>query len=280
MAASVLNECASVAPRASVRALRVLSPDGGSAALQAMTSTSYGRIWDADVVEAVQKIADWTGGKFHNPKAYPRLGGGEPVPSGLYASDRDVFMFLVDGGSVFDVGPRAKMSRGFFAWNSEVGSRAFGLKAFMFNHVCGNHIVWGATQVAQLRIVHAGNAPARFVAEAVPALRDYTSADPNLDAVAQAQKLALKALPLPGYNSASDSDAVLKKALGNKFNLTGSEIEEAVRCAAAEERREFGELTVWDFVQGLTASARDYEFVDARVDLESRAGRMLDALKQ
>lgn len=40
---------------------------GESSTLQAVTSPTYGRIWDADVTDAVQRIVERTNGKFYNP---------------------------------------------------------------------------------------------------------------------------------------------------------------------------------------------------------------------
>src|SRR5262245_4320101 len=66
--------------------------------LRCATSTSYGRIWDIDVVNMVQQVIEATGKQFENPLVW----GGKR--GGLYASDRDVFMFFVDGGSIVDGG--------------------------------------------------------------------------------------------------------------------------------------------------------------------------------
>lgn len=159
--------------------------------LQAVTSTTYGRIWDADVVDAVGRIQERTNGRFYNPKAYAIDGSGQTVPSGLYASDRDVFIFMIDGGSLLDAGPRAQLNRGFITWNSEVGSRTFGLMTFLFNKVCGNHIIWGAQDVNKVVIRHTAGGPSRFDSEASPALLAYCneSAKPLEDNIKRAQKL-------------------------------------------------------------------------------------------
>ena len=229
--------------------------------LQAVTSPTYGRIWDADCVDAVQRIVDRTGGKFYNPLAYDRATGAA-VPSGLYASDRDVFMFMIDGGSRLEVGPRAKLNRGFFVWNSETGSKTFGLMTFLFNEVCGNHIVWGAQQINKLVIRHSKNGPARFDADAAPMLQHYAEASIANDE-ATITRATQKLLPI-----GDDLDSLLAP-----FKFSKGEIREAVSCAIKEE----GECrTLWDLVQGFTAYARDFDFVDARIDLEKRAGQLLN----
>jgi hypothetical protein len=46
--------------------------------------------------------------------------------SGLYASDRDVFIFLVSDENPVEIG-KARLGRGFFCWNSETGAATFSL---------------------------------------------------------------------------------------------------------------------------------------------------------
>lgn len=263
LTANCLNYGLERTEKEAVKFMTVEREDAPTNTLQAVTSATYGRIWDADVVAATQRVVERSNGRFYNPKAYV---GGTVKPSGLYASDRDVFMFLIDGGSVLDVGPRAQLNRGFFVWNSEVGARTFGLTTFLFNCVCGNHIVWGASDVHTLKIRHTSGGPGRFDSEAYPALLDYAnaSAAPIEATIKQAQ-----ARLLPVYKS---SDDLLPFTLpAAKFSR--GELRDAVAFAKSEE----GECrTVWQLVQGLTAYARGFDFVDARVDLETRAGKLLN----
>lgn len=241
--------------------------DSGANLLQAVTSTTYGRIWDADCVAAVQRIVERSNGRFHNPPAYSP-GGASPRPSGLYASDHDVFMFLIDGGSLLEAGPRAQLHRGFFCWNSETGARSFGLTTFLFNVVCGNHIVWGAQDVNKLVIRHTSGGPYRFDGEAMPTLNAYVNASvaPIEAAVRKAQELIVAPA-----GTADEVEAYLQKA--GKFSRP--EMREAHATAVREE----GEAkTLWQVVQGLSAYARGFDYVDARVDLETRAGKLLNAV--
>lgn len=247
--------------------MTVVPPDdNGLNTLQAVTSTTYGRIWDADVVKSAVRIRDGSNGKFHNPLAYSPTTG-KPVPSGLYASDRDVFIFMVDGGSLLDAGPRAQLNRGFFMWNSETGKRTFGLTTFLFNIVCGNHIVWGAQDINDVRIIHRSGAPARFDTEAMPGLLAYANAssDPEITAIKKAQNYLL---PAPGR------EEVIAWLQARKF--TKAEAGETYATALKEE----GDCrTLWHCVQGATAYARGFDFVDAKVEMETKAGNLLELVK-
>lgn len=260
-----LNHGLKANPERNTLKFMTIAPEAGNdelATLQAVTSPTYGRIWDADCVDAVARIRERSGGKFHNPLAYV---GGEQRPSGLYASDHDVFMFMIDRGSLLEAGPRAKLNRGFIVWNSETGAKTFGLMTFLFNVVCGNHIIWGAQDVNKLVIRHTSGGPGRFDSQAEPALRAYCEASekPVLDTIRKAQDYLL---PTPDK---------LGDFAGKFGKFTKSELTEGVRFAKSEE----GECrTLWQLVQGLTAYARGFEYVDTRLDLEKRAGGLLNSV--
>lgn len=260
-----------VAERPDVKFMTVTNPGGGNATLQAVTSTTYGRIWDADAVDAVGRIVERSGGKFHNPMAYKidtQKGNGfagitgEKEPSGLFASDRDVFMFMIDGGSLLEAGPRCQLNRGFIVWNSEVGAKVLGLMTFCFNAVCGNLIIWGASDVNTLLIRHSRNAPTRFDTEAYPALVEFSERGQNaeLETIKRAQR---KMLP----EKADDVFAMVQQ-----FRITRAEMEEAVSYA---EREEGQCASLFDLVQGGTAYARGFDYVDARLDVSKRFSNLL-----
>jgi len=157
--------------------------------LLAATGPDYGRIYDREVVEAVQQIAgsgngemrwkipgvmDWRS-HIYNPMA--------PVTKDsttLYASDRDVFIFLVDDLNPIEVGKLADgspdlMFRGFYVTNSEVGASALKLAAFYLRAVCMNRNLWGVENFEELTMRHSKYAPARFIEEARPALASFAN---------------------------------------------------------------------------------------------------------
>jgi len=171
-------------------------------------------------------------------------------------------MFMIDGGSRLEAGPRAKLNRGFFVWNSETGSKTFGLMTFLFNEVCGNHIVWGAQQINKLVIRHSKNGPCRFDSDAAPMLAQYAEASVINDQATITRAMERR---LP---KGDDLDTMLAP-----FKFTRVEINSAKEVA---EREEGGCETLWDLVQGFTAYARDFDYLDARIDLEKRAGNLLN----
>src|SRR3954467_10248104 len=84
----------------------------------------------------------------------------------FYASDRDVFVFLVDDLNPIEAGRLPDGSpdlyfRGFYAWNSEVGSRTLGIASFFLRAVCQNRTLWGVEQFEELTIRHSKYAASR-----------------------------------------------------------------------------------------------------------------------
>lgn len=242
----------------------VLGQTNGHDVARSLTSTSYGRIWDSQVVEAVERVnAD---GRWQVPAASYAASNPKRATT-LYASDRDVFMFLVDPERPIEVpGEKSPLFRGFYVWNSEVGSATFGLTTFLYRYVCDNRIIWGATDVQELRIRHTGGAPERFAYEGQRALDRYAneSTAALVEPIAKAQAFEL---PVNSNPEKGGWENWLKDR-----GFTATESKGAVQAAIAEEGQA---RSLWDIIQGVTASARSIQHTDARVELEARAGKLM-----
>ncbi|MFZ1683732.1 MAG: hypothetical protein WAU88_06325 [Candidatus Zixiibacteriota bacterium] len=224
----------------------------------AFTSPTYGRIWDSDVIESLMHALEGTG--WHVPPAHPSHGNSN---AGLYASDRDMFAFFVNDDHPVAVGD-ATLGRGFFLWNSETGAATFGLTTFLYNYVCGNHIVWGADQVSELRIVHRHRAPDRLYRDALPILNRFVEETAVSDRVRYTVERAM-AIKISGA-----AGEVLDWFSSKPFTKF-----EVVAGYQAGLNAGDDVSTVWGMVQGLTAAARTLPHTDARVNLERRAGSLL-----
>ena len=137
--------------------VKTLEADDGRIELRAVTGPDYGRIWDHELVAAVMKIAgngtgdtrwkvpgvlDWATMTYN-----PFVDIAKETTT-LYASDRDVFLFLVDDTHPIEAGRLANgdpdlFFRGFYCWNSEVGSKTLGIASFFLRAVCMNRNLWG-----------------------------------------------------------------------------------------------------------------------------------------
>jgi hypothetical protein len=151
------------------------------------------------------------------------------------------------------------MARGFFVWNSEVGSATFGIATFLFDFVCCNRIVWGAEQYGEIRIRHTSGAPDRWIHEVAPALEQY--ADGSTRNVTQAIEQA----------RAARLEDKVDDFLAKRF--TRRQVDLIKTAHIADEQRPIE--TVWDAVTGITAYARSIPWQDERVALEREAGSLL-----
>lgn len=102
----------------------------------------------------------------------------------LDASDRDVFLFLVDdiypseAGTLPDGSPDLFFLV-FYCWNSEVGAKTFGIAGFYLRAACQNRNLWGVKDF-QETIRHSKYAANRFAHEAAPALARFAESSPAL----------------------------------------------------------------------------------------------------
>lgn len=244
-----------------------------AAFLSAVTGPRYGRVWNSDILKSLMKhVGDGVSGSWRVPGIFgKRLAEVTKANTTLYASDRDMFVFLADEDRRIEVkdrrdGQPGMLSRGVFMWNSEVGAQTFGLATFLYDYVCGNRIVWGAREYRELRIRHTVSAPDRFIGEVVPAIEAYAqSSTRGLDA-------ALKAARAKSLTGGLANEDAVREFLMTRF--TKPQVGAIMAVHVVEEGRPIE--TLWDAVVGATAYAREIPFANERVEVERKAGAMLD----
>ena len=258
--------------------VKTLEVEDGRVELRAVTGPDYGRIYDHELVAAVQRIAgngtgdtrwkvpgvlDWSTGIYN-----PRVDVTKDTTT-LYASDRDVFLFLVDdlnpiaAGQLPDGSPDLYF-RGFYCWNSEVGAKTLGIASFYLRAVCQNRNLWGVEDFEEITIRHSKFAASRFAREAAPALTRFADSSPmsfvNGIKAARARIVA--------RTDDERTEFLRKRGFGK------SDTAKIIETVLTEEGRK--PESIFDFVQGITAVARDKPHQDARLDLETRAKKLLD----
>lgn len=259
--------------------MKTLETEDGRVELRAVTGPDYGRIWDHELVAAVMKIAgngtgdtrwkvpgllDWS------TMTYNPLVDITKDTTTLYASDRDVFLFLVDDLHPIEAGrlPNGDPDlffRGFYCWNSEVGSKTLGMASFYLRAVCMNRNIWGAEGFEEISIRHSKFAASRFAHEAAPALENFASSSPApFMAGIKAARERIVA------RKDEDRETFLRK---NGFSR--GETEKIIATVLQEEGHP--PASIFDFVQGITALARDKSHQDARLELEGKASKLLAA---
>jgi hypothetical protein len=261
--------------------MKTLETEDGRVELRAVTGPDYGRIWDHELVAAVMKIAgngtgdtrwkvpgllDWSTMTYNPVVDITR------DTTTLYASDRDVFLFLVDDLHPIEAGrlPNGDPDlffRGFYAWNSEVGSKTLGMASFYLRAVCMNRNIWGAEGFEEISIRHSKFAANRFAYEAAPALENFASSSP--------------APFMAGIKAARERIVARKdddrETFLRKRGFSRGETEKIIATVLEEEGRP--PESIFDFVQGITALARDKPHQDARLDLEGKAAKLLVSVR-
>ncbi|MDA9398665.1 DUF932 domain-containing protein [Bradyrhizobium sp. CCBAU 45389] len=258
--------------------VKTLEMEDGRVELRAVTGPEYGRIFDHELVAAVQRIAgngtgdtrwkipgvlDWSTGVYN-----PNVDITQDTTT-LYASDRDVFLFLVDDLNPIEAGRLRDGSpdlyfRGFYCWNSEVGAKTLGMASFYLRAVCQNRNLWGVEDFEEITIRHSKYAASRFAHEAAPALASFANSSPMpfVNGIKAAREKIV---------ARSDED---RSEFLRKRGFSKTESAKIIERVLSEEGRK--PESVFDFVQGITAVARGKTHQDARLDLESRAKKLLD----
>lgn len=236
----------------------------GSDELRAATGPRYGRIWNNDILEGMTRLfGDGRTGDWRVPGEFGVEVEITKKNTTLYAGDRDMFVFLADEKNRIELpnrrdGKTGLMARGFFIWNSEVGSSTFGVSTFLFDYVCQNRIVWGAEDVKEIKLRHTSSAPVKFLEEIQPALMSYANSS-TANIVTGIQKAQAARL--------DNVDDFLANRYGKRM------VQQLKTTHELEEGRPIESL--WDVSVAVTARARGIQYQDERVEIERDAGAVI-----
>jgi len=258
--------------------------------LRSYTSERYSRIWNWELADRILPYTNngWCvppalAATDHDARARPATAadlvegnrGGNQVqvgdmiaPAGVYVSDHDCFFFLVNPERSF--GEDDRYMRGMIWRNSEVGAGALAGLAFIFDGVCGNHIIWGVQESLEFKLRHIGEIQSRW-RQAQLRIRTYSerSTDSEMTVINIAKAFRL----------GDDQDAAAKYLYGKKaLNLTQTQISDGLDRAKTHEDWYGDPLSAWGFVSGLTEVARDLPHGDKRTQLETAGGKVLHQL--
>lgn len=246
-------------------AAKLLFHSNGDLVLRAATSDQYARIWNYEVVERLIGVSS----KFNlvPAKSTFRTFDANENPA-LYASDHDLFAFLMSAERQI-TGPLGEsLYRGVITVNSEVGAGSLKILGFMFREICGNHIIWGAQEIAEVRLAHRGNIRERW-SGAVVEMRKYLDGAESLD-TAKFESVTREI--------AASKDDVLDTIFGLRKNLpagtTRTLIESGFDAVVPEE--DGAANTVWGLAQGLTRYSQTIPYADDRQFVDRVAGKVLD----
>lgn len=227
---------------------------------RSLTSERYSRIYNRDVTARLVSL---------------QSEGWHPAPAafdgsrGLYLGDRDMFAFLIDNDRrIFEKDPNGGLSRGFFVWNSEVGAKTIGLKSFFYNYVCGNHMVWGASGIKEIKARHIGDLDG-VMADVAFELRSYQG---EAGSVAEAQIAKARQ-----FQIAATKDEVIDAVFALRDPALTRKIAERAYATAEKHVDWYGSpRSAWGMANGLTEIARDLPNADDRVALEVASGKVIE----
>jgi Domain of unknown function (DUF932) len=266
---------------------------GSTEMVRAITSERYERLWSADYLATLLPIF---GNEWRVPPARPVPDRIDPrarqavasdilgiesltsirvgdvlAPASVYLGDRDMFAFVVSRKTIN--GPSGPLCRFALFWNNEIGTGSFGMTLGYFDHVCGNHIIWGAQGVREFRVRHIGECTVRASARQISKeLGDYAESSSKGD-----EALLKRA----GDFKLGDSreEAIAKVINMGRIKrvpeLTERRVSDAYDLAATVER--YGSpRNAWAIVSGLTELSQSAKYGNERFALDRAAAKVLE----
>lgn len=258
-----------------LKALAYPNHTTGELSLEAITPTTYQRIWNADVLKAIDYLLhlmpsfkvpgelDW-GSMKHNPNVDTTKDN-----TTLFAGERDMFVFMCDDLNPIECG---KTSQGdtdvyfpFFKFvNSETGFGCLEGSSGYLRGVCFNRSLRGVEGVKSFKLRHTKNVIESFENASATLAKSLHSAEPKTfaDLIQRARTLQIAS------NKEECVDFLQKRTFSKR---TADAIIDATVQEEGEEPR-----TAFLMSAGITAYARSVEFQDRRNDLELTATKILE----
>jgi hypothetical protein len=139
---------------------------------------------------------------------------------------------------------------------------------FLYAQVCGNHIVWGAESVREVRIRHVGSANRRAWWEIRSALSHAieSAATEDETRIRSAQR----------FRIAATKEELLDTIFKSRWNSAPLKtLELAYETAEGSTDRYGDPRTAWGFANGLTQLSQAAAYAAERVRLDRTAGHVL-----
>jgi hypothetical protein len=272
----------------------VLFHQNGDLVARAITTDMYRRIWNYTILDFLILLRDVQGWRTPPARpAFPNQPGtrpateadvlfsqgdfglsvkvGDPIAdSALYASIHDMFAFMVNEVRIDD-GSDQGLGRGFFCRQSEVGDCSIWFTTFLYRYVCGNHIVWGAQDIAEFKIRHVGDVVNAIANQVPQELERYSqsgvgSIESSIKAARQKQL---------GTSKESVISTVAKMKIPA---LSQKRIEQAYNLAEQNIDEDGNPFSVWAMANGITRLSQETGFSDKRNELDRATGVMMNKL--
>jgi len=241
----------------------LLLHQNGGMICRAITTQKYERIWNWEVA---MRLLDLEAQGWEPARPDIRKSAAD-FPS-LYASDHDMFAFVRLPNQTIQQptdGSLPPMYKGLIYWNGEVGERKVGAMKFLYNAMCGNHIIWGASDVVEFSARHVGTVRDR-IADFEVEIKKYAN-ESTSDLEAQIKSAHRKQI-------AATKDGVLDFLFGKRsIGLTRKTLEAAYDAVIPDQ--DGFPNTVWGMVQGLTRHSQTVPYADKRTEIDKASARIL-----
>ena len=272
--------------------VNILLDCGEDVTIRSVTSDKYARFHDVDVLPFAFRLQaeGWKvppGRPVNEGSARTRTateqdcirgngGGGLSIrpgdliaPSGLYRGDRDMFIFMVNDQNVVDDGGGNALLEGIMIRNSEVGVANFSTTRFICQAVCGNHIIWGAEKVVNVRYRHIGQAVERI---------HQSMRDMLLDTKPRDWTKELGVIKWMRTHVLGDSrDSVVEAVYGFRQNALTKSVLEAAYDNAEQWVNVDGEPSTWyGFANALTRYSQTLGNADKRYAIDDAAANLFE----
>lgn len=234
--------------------------ENGDLVLRCLTGTAYSRVWNFEVLAELLEMESQGWSPAKPDAGWSQDDGRRP----LYASDRDMFAFIVHPDRVIkEEGNPSGLLRGMIVMNSEVGGGKLRILKFLYRMMCGNHIIWGAEDVSELSAIHVGQKiHQKFDEWKVEITRYFDGSTSDEEArVMEAQRTVI----------APDKDALMAALFGT-LGLSRKVIAAGFEAVAEGDGNP---LSAWGMAQGLTRYSQTLPHADARTAVDRAAGKLL-----
>lgn len=244
---------------------RLMFHSNGGLLLRAVTTDKYERFWNYEVAERLLELESrgWEPGH----STYETT-----ADKALYASDHDLFAFMMMPNVTIEQpiksqrGDSAPLYKGMIFGNSEVGGGSLWAMRFYMNGVCGNHIIWGAGDVVEVRFRHVGTIRDRMY-------RMY--AECRKWANASTQEESERLAKATSKVIAATKEEVLDTIFGKRSVGLSRKVLEA-GYDACQPDVDGDPKTVWGMVQGLTRHSQTVPYADQRNQIDKAAGKIME----
>ena len=241
--------------------------------IRAITTPSYCRVWDS---EMLTEVHEWIAPNGFEP-ARPTIntnaqrnnimGNNKPA---LFRGDRDSFIFFMTDKTDEGHGGRP-VRRGILCGNSEVGKRSLWTKRFIFDDMCANFLIWGATNIEETRIRHRGNDNASLIRRFRDELRRVVPevVEEELNILREANKVIFAATP-----------ELAQARLTKSFGLSKELSRRVLEAASLAENEGLNPYTYAWVGNGVTSLAKNFSNADMIVKLAEIGGNIfLESVK-